>query len=389
MIEQREKERIKKAYETSLSGLQEDPWLAQRVLNEGKEKKRMKKSISLLLAFALTLMVGTAAYAATQWGIYDFLGSMLGKQPAGADQVMQSNLHQETVNGVEITVKEAGYDGKTLFLLYSYRILDAKEPIGIQKNGAYLITEADENLLYEKNVGWWIDQLWINGKAVDMPGNSGSSIWGSDVPGEIIHAEYWRLDNEELALEGEIEISLPIGERQNLNDYRKVDHPEKYGEDGELLPPEKGLITFRFDAKDTLSKVRTFAANEEKTMPEITAKVTEASFTPLMTYITLELQGNEAALASYKAKNGEGYYDENGTLLFPYTDMDVFSGYIDSLTLVDRKGTILFEEARGCNGLSNTWAEFIFPHLENIPDALYLAPAPNGTADMNQAIRVK
>ena len=63
---------------------------------------------------------------------------------------------------------------------------------------------------------------------------------GSSVPGEIIESWSYRLDNEDLYLpDGKIEISLPIGERQPLDDYSLLNHPEVYEEDGTLKLPEK------------------------------------------------------------------------------------------------------------------------------------------------------
>lgn len=76
------------------------------------------------------MLLGTVAFAATHWRIFDVLSVFLGSQPPTADSVMQADLHQETLNGVELTIKEAGYDGRTLFLQYSYRIPEATEPFG-------------------------------------------------------------------------------------------------------------------------------------------------------------------------------------------------------------------------------------------------------------------
>lgn len=55
-------------------------------------------------------------------------------------------------------------------------MLDVDTPLGLyreefagypedQREG---ILEEDSNLLYEHNVGWWIDHLWIDGQCVDM-----------------------------------------------------------------------------------------------------------------------------------------------------------------------------------------------------------------------------
>ncbi len=365
------------------------------VLQEAQMKdstiQAMKKagrfsSRTVAIALAITLMLGAVAFAAaTQWHLFDHIPFLTGKDtPKNADSLMQSNLYQGTANNVEISVNEAGYDGRTLLLQYSYRMTDVDKTFG--KDG---ITTEDEKLLYDHNVGWWIDHIWFNGKCMDMPNNSGGLKVGSDVPGEIIVTEYWRLDNEGFSLNGPVQISLPIGERQNLADYNKKNHPEQYDVDGTLKLPEKGMVTFTYDAGDIRNLVQTIKAGEEKVLPEVTASVSEAAFSPLMTYITLDLKVNPDALAAYIAENGAGQKNENGEILFPYDGMDVFGEWISSLELVDGQGSLIFPGHYGQNGYSNEWAEFLYPYLENVPDELYLAPVENDTADMSRAVRVK
>ena len=304
-------------------------------------------SRTVALALVLMMAISAVALAATQWHVFDHLSFLTGQDtPKNADSLMQANLYQNTVNNVEITVKEAGYDGRTLLLQYSYRMLDVDKvfsPDGVR--------EEDLQLLSDHNVGWWIDQIWFNGKAMDMPENSGSFECGTSVPGEIEITEYWRLDNEGFMLNGPVEISLPIGERQSLADYSRINHPEKYDVDGTLKLPEKGMASFTFDAKDALSKVTTLRPNMEKVLPDVTAKVTEAAFTPLMTYITLDLKVNPDVMVAYIQENGSGHKDDNGQVIFSYGGMDVFGDWVTSLELVDGDGTILFPGHHGQNQL--------------------------------------
>ena len=384
------------------------------VLQEAPMKESTKRAIctagrfssrAVALAIVLVMMAGAVALAATQWHIFDNLTFLTGKDaPKNVDSLMQANLYQDTVNNVEITVREAGYDGRTLLLQYSYRMLDVDTPYGVTAGEMFgdrlpegmtadMIVEglngtAEEDL-EAHHVGWWIDAIWFNGKQMDMPNNSGSVVSGSTVPGEIIHTEYWRLDNEGFSLNGPIQISLPIGERQDLADYSKKNHPEKYDVDGSLKLPEKGLVTFTFDAKDTLAKVTALRPNVEKVLADVTAKVTEAAFTPLMTYITLDLKVNPDVMAAYIQENGAGHKDDNGQVIFPFGGMDVFGDWVTSLELVDGDGTILFPGHHGQNGYGNEWAEFLYPYIETIPNALYLAPVKDGTADMTQAVQIK
>lgn len=349
-------------------------------------------SRALIFALAAVLMLGTVAVAATQWGIFGTL-PWLGTQPPTADSVMQGKLHTETVNGVEITIEEAGYDGKTLFLQYSYRFPGITEQLGevVGSKDVRMLTEKDLALFEQYNVGWWIDAFWINGQCMDMSSGSGSEDRPGEKPGEIIHTEYWRLDNMDAELTGQIEIALPIGERQLLSEYTLRDHPEKYDADNNLIKPDKGLVTFTFDAKDTLSGVVKTSPNIATATPDVTVQVTEVAYTPLLTYITLAMEPNPGSIAAYKAEHGEGWLDENGDLLWAYTGVDVYGGWISSLQLVDGDGKVIFPDNGGCNGCSDVWAEFTYPYIDpaDLPEQLWLAPVNAGGVDMTYAVRVK
>lgn len=347
---------------------------------------------ALVYALLLSLLLGTAAFAAYHWQIFDALGHLLGSAPQTADRVMQSDLAHITVNGVDITVREAGYDGKTLFIQYAYRMNDVDTPLGMYRDGGTGegIAEQDLQLLQDRNVGWWIDHLWIDGKCVDMPVNSGAVTSGSTIPGEIVQTEYWRLDNLGIKLSGKVEVSLPIGERQPLENYSLRAHPEQYDEDGNLKLPEAGMVSFTVDTADMLDQVRVEHPNVPVKGENVTAQVREVCYSPLMTYITLKLEGDPDAIAAYKAENGEGFYSEDGkTLLWEYGGMDVFGGWVNSLALVDGNGVPLFPGFSGSNGCGNEWAEFVYPYIEKVPEELYLAPMEGEEADMAQAIKVK
>ena len=345
-------------------------------------------SRALIFALVAVLMLGTMAFAATQWGIFDTL-SWLGTQPPTADSVMQGKLHTETVNGVEITIEEAGYDGKTLFLQYSYRFPGITEQLGevMGKKGVRMLTEDDLALFDQYGIGWWMDAFWVNGQCMDMAGGSGSTDTPGSNPGEIIHTEYWRLDNIDVELTGKIEISLPIGEQQS-GEYRKTLYDKA---SGQYMLPDKGVVTFTIDTKDTLSRVVKTNPNIATVTPDVTVQVSEVAYSPLMTYITLKMDPNPESLAAYKVEHGEGWMDEDGNLLWEYSGMDVYGAWISSLQLVDGEGTVIFPDNGGCNICGADWAEFTYPYMdaENLPEQLWLATVDNGEADMEYAIRVK
>ena len=343
----------------------------RRTLRTGRRIGRR----ALVIALIAALLLGTAALAATQWDIFRTLRVILGVQPPTADSVMQSVLCHETVNGVDITVREAGYDGRTLLLQYSFRLPDMAEPLG------------DLEPVTQRGVGWWVDAFWINGQAMDMAADSGSDYTAGDVPGEIIRTDYWRLDNLGVTLSGEVEIALPIGEMQPA-EYRRAIYD---AETDQYTLPDRGIVTFRIDTGDTLSRVVTLCPDAEAILPDVTARVTEAAFTPLMTYITLELAVNPASLEAYQAEHGMGYYAGDGTLIWAYGGADVFAEWAESLQLVDGAGEMLFPGYYGGNGVGNTWAEFIYPYMDAsaLPEEMWLAPVRDGEADMTLAVRVK
>ncbi len=344
---------------------------------------------TLAFAMLIVLLMGTVAFAAYHWHVFDAFTYLTGANPKNADMVMQADLYKTTVNGVEISIKEAGYDGRTLFLRYAYRMPDVTETLG-EGEDDYLRDDAWD-LLRERNVGWWTDNFWIDGLTMEMFSGSGGETTGSDVPGEIIVTEYWRLDAGAVRLSGEVEISLPIGANPDKSKYFPLyEHPEWKDENGNFKEPDEGVVTFKLDTRDMLDQVVTEYPNIPVELPEVTAKVTEAAYTPLMTYITLDLKGNADAFEAFEAEHGEGWTDETGKVIFPYTAMDVHGDWVNDLHLVDGNGTELFtENVQGCSGYGDDWAEYLFPYIEKLPEELWLAPMVNGTADMTRAVRVR
>ena len=313
-----------------------------------------------VIALALILVLAAAAVAATRWHVFDFTSHLTGEgTPVNADSLMQKELHQETVNGVEIKILEAGYDGRSLLLRYSFRMPDvdrAFDPDGI--------SDDDSRLLSDRHVGWWKDEIRFNGEPMGMPGGSESYRTGSEVPGEIIETDLWRLDAEGVTLEGPTEISLPIGD----------------GTD-----PEKGWVTFTYDPGDIEARVKTYHPEKETVLAEGTVKVTEASFTPLMTYIRLEMKADPETLAARKAETGEEDEEEAENL----AGMQLFEDWLFCLQLTDREGHPIETEGVGLDEYSGTFAQFLFAWQEDLPDELWLAPADDETADMSQAVLVR
>ena len=307
-----------------------------------------KRALVVIVALSMMLMSLTA-YALTKWGIFEQLSGLVGNNISQeADELVQGNLHSETINGVEITVAEAIYDGRTLMLQYNYKF-----PGVIEAWGDHLPMDATE-IMNQYGVDWWTDEFWINGQSVCMPNGSGSVDTGSAVPGELIHTEYWRLDNENVVLDGRVEITLPIGNE------------------------EDGGYTFSFDTKHVQRQVVTSDKQYSVRLDSFSATITEATFTPLMTYITLK----------YEDDNAAEVYNEEG-MWWPFGADNKCLSWIYSLQLVDQAGQPVYDSPYGAESVSATEVRFYMPYISSEVGELYLAPVSNGVGDMSQAIRVR
>ena len=363
----------------------------------------MKKcTVRTFFALLIALVMMTGSVVCEQFSLLATIAEHTGSEvPESAAALIRKDLCKTTVNNVEISVLEAAYDGRSLFLLYSFRMADVDHPLALTAAefwgeeipddvdpGEYVYSLSDdaEEQLEAHNVGWWIDEIWIDGKPLaDMPDGSGQYLSGTDVPGELIESDVWRLDNLDVYLEGKVQINLPIGDKQDYMDY--YENPEKCDADGHLLVPETGVVTFEFDAGDILSTVRVIRPETETVLPDVTVKVREAAFSPVMTYVKLDLAVNPDAFAAFTAENGEYLAGEDGEPVWYYSPMDVIGEWLENMQLVDGNGTILFPDVYGPDAYSDEEAEFLLPCLETLPDALYLAPVYNDdTVRMDLAV---
>ncbi|MBE0601320.1 MAG: DUF4179 domain-containing protein, partial [Firmicutes bacterium] len=188
-----------------------------------KENQSMKKLLTrrkiLLYAVIAAVLVASAAFAAVllSGNVFDYT---MGTTPQNAESIIRYDLVSEVIGNAEVSVKEAAYDGVSLFISYSIRDLNAAEPLGVydEASGMRLLTEEDYQHMYSLGVGWWVDHIWIDGRSVNMPGMSGGMNVATETPGEILYSMQYRLDQEDLYLDGTaVQISLPIGEQQSLD----------------------------------------------------------------------------------------------------------------------------------------------------------------------------
>ena len=358
---------------------------------ENQSAKRIftKRKI-LLYAIIAILLVSSVAIATVllQANVFEYT---MGTTPENADSITRFNLAEETIGNVEVKITEAAYDGMSLFITYSIRDLTATEPMGMydMRSGMRLLTQKDYEHMASLDAGCWTDGIWIDGQSIDMPNMSGGMDVGTDTPGEVLYSLQYRLDQEDVYLSGKnVKISMPIGEKQPFGTL-VIDR-----ENDTIELPEKGMVSFTLDCsiRDRITEL--FPEWETKG-ERWSAKVHQAVFTPIETYITVDWAIDEAVMQAFIDKNGEGFADEDGNIYWPYDGRDVVGDEVASLQPVDQNGIPVFESLDSMNGfygvqgIGGDVAYFTFPYTETLPDKLYLAPTIDRKIDMSYAIRIK
>lgn len=137
--------------------------------------------------------------------------------------MIQKNLGSAAYAHCDITIREAAYDGMSLYILYAVQDRDATQPLGMLDpyTGERYMQEPYTPGMQADNVSWWIDGLWINGSEIDVPNMSVWNEFGTDTPGEMLCYQLWRLDQLGIYLDGQVEITLPLGKRQSRQDLAR------------------------------------------------------------------------------------------------------------------------------------------------------------------------
>ncbi len=140
MKECKEKRMIQRIIDSSLSGLQEDPWMAQRVLNiaHGKEKNMKRvawriplKRIAVLLM--LVLLFGASAFALTRPAVLMWL---TGGAPVSTqlESTAQTVIGENTVDGITVRMTSVVYDGEKLAFAYELENEQPDMPVLVAAN---------------------------------------------------------------------------------------------------------------------------------------------------------------------------------------------------------------------------------------------------------------
>lgn len=351
------------------------------------------KRKTMMFVILGTLLLASVALAATLLAP-DLFDILIGTKPQNAESLMQYDLAKESFDECDIEIKQAAYDGMSLYVVYSIRERAATECLGEYDpitGTRYAEDIGRTEAMKRDGIGYWSDSFWIDGKEVSMPGGSYGQTIGSETPGELLTYYTFRLDNSGLYLNSkETKVSLPIGKRDP--DEKLIINKET----GEIAMPKSGLVTFTIDTTSRAG-VKVSHPNIENSWDIMEyAKASEVTYTPLMMYITLDVKVRPEAIEAYKKANGEGYLDEQGNLMWAYSGMDVYGSWCFDLELVDGSGKRVFEDLSqygyiyGNQGSGDEQLWFLYPYMEKYPDEMWIAPVDeNGVADMTKGVRVK
>ena len=343
--------------------------------------RRLTRRQMVAVVLAALLMLSVAVAAALGRNVIDFFTMGTAPQSQG---MIQKNLASASYDHCDITIREAAYDGMTLYILYAVQDRDAAEPLGTLDpyTGERYMEETRTPGMEADNVSWWRDGLWIDGVDTDVPGMSRWEYRGTDTPGEMLCYQLWRLDQLVVYLSGSVEITLPLGKRQPYESLA-------YDQQRRALAPEEGVITFTLDAS-ARDSVTVEHPGYRREIGGVTVWVSEAVYTPVQTYLTVTYQVPQEVLDAYIAQRG-GQPEVDG---MQYMPMDLMTDWLYDAALVDGAGTPLQNPTvfvYGCEGISNTQAWFTFPAMTEFPSELYVAPMDYATGGYNLAksIRVR
>ena len=123
MREELSRAQMHKAIDSTLSGLNSDPWLFHRIsvrAAEGETKVKKKLSVGFILAIAL-LAIAAAAFALTRgFGLLDFWQSSWGNSeiPADVEKYIERDMAMDETEHFTVRFRESTYDGKTCHIVY-------------------------------------------------------------------------------------------------------------------------------------------------------------------------------------------------------------------------------------------------------------------------------
>ena len=129
MSDQRDKAFVRESVDTVLSGLQPDPWLAQRMMNQEKEEPVVKKKLPVGMVILVVLILLTTAGVALvrTFGILDYAPQQAGNT-AYTEKIMTIGQRWEG-EAFSAAIHEAVFDGMKMTFTMSIEPKKGAEPV--------------------------------------------------------------------------------------------------------------------------------------------------------------------------------------------------------------------------------------------------------------------
>jgi hypothetical protein len=262
---------FRKTVDARLSGLTMQREMKIRVLSaiEKEGEKAMKKKIPAAAVIVLALLLAALATAmalTNGFGLFDLMGKDKKEafsvvQPE-AYTLLKKDLASYSFEHVDVTVKEAVYDGRYLRVVYSTRDRSATEPFQVDFNA-----RQTENFTFDAanadHINWMVmDWCEINGEKVDPLGECGT--YAGEGNGEIVAWEQFDLSG--LTLGDTFTVELPL--------CNTKDTPKE--------------LSFTMSSVN-LPGVYHVQPPDETRIGDYTAKVSEFIISPIRIYLDLQL----------------------------------------------------------------------------------------------------
>ena len=306
MEDRKDKQIVQRVFETSLSGLREDPYLAQRILimAQGKEEKAIptvsKSLASTVVVIALFCVMGTGALAAMLnfWGIIDFAGKHINTYvpPRYEDSIVRKAITINT-NHVTCTIQESYYDGKILRIT---ALIEPKEPVLLVSGDTSPYDPADDLFPNPENRSMSLAQYalaYYDGQMADISLHTGRNDTHSFHPNDDGSTTLYMecLFDDEL-VQRELELRLVY-----MPVLISADASCKY----DSSTREITSVPMVFHAVN----VKTYTCNKELNFPSVGVSIKNVTITvtPLEIRYTLEYEITD--LKAYNAQNNGLWFE--------------------------------------------------------------------------------
>ena len=239
MTDEKLRQSLHGAMERKLSGVQADPWMAQRVIAASKGEKPVKKKISASIVLVIALILLASAALAAGLGMFDNLsvnypfGSDIDKERlSGLDSVSQSvKASTVTGDGIQVDIDKCYYEDDRVFISYriSGKTYECIHHEGVPKGDIQWDWE-EKNFVYAENMISSIpsqqpDILWLNGE-----GQRWEEVYHASLHDGLMLMDGTYLDiiggdimpQEDGSIIGWKECGVPVGKRDETLEIKAV-----------------------------------------------------------------------------------------------------------------------------------------------------------------------